>query len=189
MPHTNASSCYIYKRGGEVEHVQRSGRPAFELDMPSTPTIAGLVPVTAIMTRGVICARPDLPIGTVIDLVVNKYIGCVPVVDDDGRPIGMITKRDLVEPLANRVSTANDAPRWCDLAPRTAEEVMLPLALTLDEHATVMHASAMMAIEDVHHVPVVCARGRLIGLVSPLDVVRWLARNDGVPAPRSCYAD
>jgi CBS domain-containing protein len=174
----NHVSCFIYKRTGEVELIRSSRARAAEL--PGVPTIAGLVPVADVMTREVVCALADVPIGTVIDLVVNNQIGCVPIVDDDGCPIGMITKRDLVAPLANRVDTAEDSPAWWTLAPRTAEEAMLPLAFSLDERATVAQAAAMMAAEDLHHVPIVSARGRLVGLVSSLDVVRWLARNDGV---------
>jgi CBS domain-containing protein len=57
---------------------------------------------------------------------------------------------------------------------------MLPMAFTLDERATVAQAAALMAIEDLHHVPIISARGRLVGVVSSLDIVRWLACNDGV---------
>lgn len=144
------------------------------------PTIAGLVPVTEIMTRDVVCVRSNLPINEVIDTIVNHHIGCLPVVDEYGWPIGMITKLDLVTPLANRVETSNGAPKWCDLAPQTAEEAMLPLALTLGHHATVAQAAALMAGEGLHHLPVVSQSGRLIGVLSTLDIVRWLARNDGM---------
>ena len=56
---------------------------------------------------------------------------------------------------------------------------MMPLALTLGEHATVAQAAALMSLEDVHHVPIVADSGRLIGVVSTFDIVRWLATNDG----------
>ncbi len=178
MRDVTAVSCFIHKRTGDVELIRSRRDPP--TDVPGTPTIAGLVPVTDIMTREVICALDDVPIETVIDLLVNNYIGCVPVVDEDGCPHGMLTKRDLVEPMANHVSTAGESPTWCQPAPRTAGEAMLPLVFTLDEHATVAQAATMMATEDLHHVPVVSANGRLVGVVSSLDIVRWLARNDGL---------
>lgn len=178
MYNANSVSCFIYKRSGEVELLRSSRVQA--ADAPGIPTVAGLVPVTDIMTRDVVCALADLPTRTIIDLMVNNYIGCVPVVDEDGCPIGMITKRDLVVPMANCASTADESPTCWELAPHTAEEAMLPLAFTLDERATVAQAAAMMATEDLHHVPIVSANGRLVGLVSSLDIVRWLARNDGV---------
>jgi CBS domain-containing protein len=59
-------------------------------------------------------------------------------------------------------------------------DVMMPLAITLDDDATVGHAAALMAAEDMHHVMIV-AEGRLVGVVSTMDVTRWLANNDGMP--------
>ena len=55
----------------------------------------------------------------------------------------------------------------------------MPLAITLNLHATIAHAAAMMANEDFHHVMVVGPAGELRGVVSTMDVCRWLARNDG----------
>jgi CBS domain-containing protein len=185
----NSVSCLIYKRSGDIELIQSTRARAAE--PPGIPTVAALVPVTDIMTRNVICALSDLSIETVIDLLVSNYIGCVPVVDDDGCPAGMITKRDLVEPMANRVATADESPACQALAPRTAGEAMLPIAYTLDERATVAQVAALMATEDLHHVPIVSVKGRLIGVVSSLDIVRWLARNDGAmptKAPRDPLA-
>ena len=135
------------------------------------PTIADLVPLTEIMSRSLTCARRDLGADRVAELMVANHIGCVPVVEEPGRPIGMITKQDFVEQLVTIDRT--------DKTPRTAGELMMPLAITLPETATVAHAAAMMASEDIHHLPIVDLEGRLIGVVSSMDIVRWLARNDG----------
>ena len=135
------------------------------------PTIADLVPVRRIMTREVVCAREDLDLGTLMDLMIRRHIGCVPIVDERGRPIGMVTKFDAVE---QRVA----APAAGGKAPATAGDLMMPLALALDEHATVGDAAAMMAIEDVHHVVIVADSGALVGVVSTMDIVRWLTAND-----------
>jgi CBS domain-containing protein len=122
--------------------------------------------VTDIMTRDVICVTGDVSLGTVIELLVDNYIGCVPVVDEDGCPRGMLTNRDIVE--AQHVGTH----------PPTAASAMLPIVFTVDEHATVARVAAVMVQEQLHHVPVVSARGRVIGIVSSFDLVRWLVRND-----------
>jgi CBS domain-containing protein len=55
---------------------------------------------------------------------------------------------------------------------------MMPLAMTLDEHATVAHAAAMMATEDMHHVIVVSDHAQLVGVVSTKDITNWLVEND-----------
>ena len=138
------------------------------------PTIASLVPLTEIMTRDITCARRDLDAQRVAELMLQQHIGCVPVVEEPGRPIGMITKLDLVEQLVGRDGRPPEG-----IAMHSAGALMMPLAITLDQHATIAHAAALMASEDIHHVFVVDDEGRLVGLVSTMDIVRWLARNDG----------
>jgi CBS domain-containing protein len=133
------------------------------------PTIADLVPVTVVMTRDVTCAARDLSAKALARLIVETRIGCVPVVDEGGHPIGMVTKRDLVEQLLTPSPSQGE----------TAYQLMMPIALSLGSHATVAHAAALMAFEDIHHVPIVADNGVLIGIVSSMDVVRWLAKNDG----------
>lgn len=139
------------------------------------PTIADLVPVRRIMSRDVVCAREDLDVGALVDLMVRRRIGCVPVIDERGRPIGMVTKTDVVEQRLAAIAHGGSPAM-------TAGELMMPLAITLDEHATVAHAAAMMAVEDFHHVAIVSDGGALIGVVSTMDIVRWLAANDGTTA-------
>ena len=155
-------TCRIYTGAGELEATR--SRPCEQNAMPRMPTIADRIPVTAIMARDLVCARPELSVGALTDLLVKNHIGCVPIVDDRGRPKGIVTKLDLVE----RTQPA-----------LTAGEVMMPLAITLNTHATIAHAAAMMAVEDFHHLMVVGTDHVLVGVVSTMDIVRWLARNDG----------
>lgn len=168
----NLPTQHIYR--GRGSHAVRV--PVYELDdagVSPEPTIADQVRVSRIMSREVICARDDLEIAALMDLMVRRHIGCVPVINERGHPIGMVTKFDLVEQLqAGRARGAE--------VPATAGTLMMPLAITLDERASVAHAAALMAIEDVHHLAIVADSGALIGVVSSMDIVRWLAGNDGV---------
>jgi CBS domain-containing protein len=130
-------------------------------------TGASEVPVTEIMTHHVVCAYPDLSLGALLEVMIQERLGCVPVVNEGGQPIGMVTKLDIVEHLAA-------PPR--KLSPLVAD-VMMPIAISLEDNATVAHAAALMANEDMHHVMIVSDR-RLVGIVSSMDVTRWLAQND-----------
>ena len=94
-------------------------------------------------------------------LFLDEHVGCIPIIDERGRPHGIVTKSDVVGQLSDDC--------W---SMRTARDVMMPLALTLDEHATLAHAASMMTLEDLHHVMVVSCSGALIGIVSAKDVVR-----------------
>lgn len=140
---------------------------------PGTRTRAGEVPVTEIMTRHVVCAFPDLAFGALLEVMLQERLGCVPVIDEQAHPIGMVTKLDIVEYLASPPVSP------CTLV----ADVMMPLAISLDESATVSHAAALMAGEDMHHVMIVSSR-RLVGIVSTMDITRWLARaHDRAPLP------
>lgn len=154
--------CRIYTGTGELQATRT--RPFAPAPVPKTPTIADRIPVTAIMTRDIVCARAELSVEALKELLIKNHIGCVPIVDDRGRPKGIVTKLDIVE----RVEPA-----------LTAAEVMMPLAITLNTHATIAHAAAMMAVEDFHHLMVVGTDHVLVGVVSTMDIVRWLAKNDG----------
>jgi CBS domain-containing protein len=125
---------------------------------------AAATPVTAIMTHHVVCALPDLPLAAMLEVMVSERLGCVPVVDEHGHPVGMVTKFDVVENLVA-------PPR---LTSPSVADVMMPLAITLDDDDTVEHAAALMASEDMHHVMIVAER-RLVGIISTMDVTRWLA--------------
>ena len=135
-------------------------------------TIAATVPIGELLGGQLVCALPELALPGVIELVVRERLGCLPIVDDRARPLGMVTKLDIVEQLVVPVPRAHP----------TAADIMMPLAISLDDDATVAHAAALMASEDMHHVMIVADR-RLVGVVSTMDITRWLADNDGMPDP------
>ena len=167
----------VYGSHGRCDTLANELVPPVHLP-PDGARDAGELPLTAFMARDLLCVRPDLDISHVLDLLVDQHVGCLPVVDDRGRPTGIITKFDLVEQLdaAMRLRGAGE-PLPGDIAARTAEDVMMPFALTLDQHATLAHAAALMASEDTHHVLVVDSLGALVGVVSSHDLVRWVAQH------------
>lgn len=120
------------------------------------------------MTTDVVCVSPDLPVEALAMLLLERGIGGVPVVDGDGVPIGVVSKTDLVR-----------ARRGLFDAGTTVGDIMMALAFTLPAHESIARASALMAFEGVHRIPVVSDEGKVAGLLSSLDVLRWLARHDG----------
>lgn len=155
-------------------------------DHHRTRTIADTIPIHEVMSPSIICARPDLDVCTVVSLMVRHHVGCIPVVDERRRPIGMITKFDIVEQLDAFMSSAvNGCPFPEDLAARSADEIMMPIAITLDEQATVAHAASMMVSEDTHHVLVVSRHGAVLGVVSSKDIANWIVDNDRLTPHRT----
>jgi CBS domain-containing protein len=87
-------------------------------------------------------------------------LNAIPVLDDDGRPVGVVLLRDLVDEKKSGLRVAR--------APHTIEG-----GATLDE------AARKLAAEDIHHLVVVDPQGVAVGMLSALDVVRGLV---GAPA-------
>ncbi len=171
-------TCTIYRGHGQVPLVVPIAGP-MALPAVTARISATFVPLHAVMSRNLICARPDLDIAAVIHLMMKHRIGCLPVVDDRQRPVGIITKSDIVEQLDAAVSSEGQGfPLPQELQARCAEEMMMPLAFTLSEDATVAQAASMMILEDTHHVLVVSPEEGLVGVVSSRDIVRWLLHSD-----------
>lgn len=162
-------SVRVHGPHGIVEHVA-GVLPEGARAAPARSAADG-VPITRIMSPNVVCATPDLELDRLLELMVRDRLGCVPIVDERQRPLGMVTKLDIVEHLVGPSDRVK---------PKVAD-VMMPFAISLDEDATVAHAAALMASEDMHHVMIVSGR-RLIGIVSTMDITRWLADNDSMPA-------
>jgi CBS domain-containing protein len=122
------------------------------------------------MSREVVCVRPDLDAALLLPLLTALDVKALTVVDDTGRPLGMVSRADALEPRAVR---------------ETVDDVMVCMAFSLRETVSLSQAAALMAYESVHRLPVVSAERQVVGVISALDVVGWLARNDGylVPAP------
>lgn len=176
--------CTVYRSRGESDELSVELAP-FEHTMPHGAPAAERSSLQAIMPRTLVCARPDLVISEVVGLMMRHRVGCVPVVDEQRRPVGVVTKFDLVEQLdAVMRAAGNGCPMPADLTAQTAEDVMMPFVLALDERATIAHAAAMMTSEGTHHVLAVNRDGALVGVVSAKDIIDWLVEHEALPVRR-----
>ncbi|MBI2963550.1 MAG: CBS domain-containing protein [Deltaproteobacteria bacterium] len=77
------------------------------------------IPVRQVMSSDVTSVRPDAELAEVVDLMVRKKFGCLPVVED-GRLVGLVTEtdcllclRDLLASKAEPAATERDADLEC----------------------------------------------------------------------------
>lgn len=136
------------------------------------------VPIAELMSRNVACVRLDVSVESIASLLLDGNIGAVPVVDSHDYPIGIVCKSDLAR--ARWDGAALDAEALGDGMhvegePAIAADIMTPLAFTLCEDQPLFDGAAVMSIEGVHHLPVVSADGKVVGMLSSLDFVRWIA--------------
>jgi CBS domain-containing protein len=144
--------------------------------------------VSSIMSPSPLCVRADVTLDKVLPLLVDENIGGVPVIDARGHPLGMLSKTDLLAEQADRADSQaleREFPPVGELLARalgdaagqhTAGELMSTPLLALQATESVFRAAELMASRHVHRLGVVDAVGRLVGVVSSSDVVRWLAR-------------
>jgi IMP dehydrogenase len=100
--------------------------------------------------------RPGDLVGDAVALMERYHISGVPIVDDDGRLVGILTNRDLrfesglSEPISS-LMTSRDL-------------VTAPVGTTLDQAREILHA------HKVEKLPVVDSDGKLVGLITVKDI-------------------
>lgn len=129
--------------------------------------------VSEIMSRSVVCLAPDARVDSVTEMFLERGISSAPVVDENWHPLGMISKTDLLRKLSEEEMTS---ARLHVESPARVRDVTNPYVLSLHEDASISVAAAMMAYEGVHRLPIVASTGEVVGVISTLDIVRWLAR-------------
>jgi CBS domain-containing protein len=148
---------------------------------------AAQTPIAAVMHTHPYWVTAQQPVRELLALFVDKGISAAPVVDEQGRPIGFVSKTDVVRqhhkpsPGERHEIDAHVQPWWDAerLSQLTVGAIMTPTVYSFSPETTVADAIAAMAFEGMHHLPVVEASGKLVGMVSALDVLDWMARHAG----------
>ncbi len=142
------------------------------------------------METNVITVKPETTIQELAILLIENRISGVPVIDDSGKLIGIVTEGDLLHkqtspktPAINLVlgglAYMKEYQQYNDdlkkLAALTASEIMTKTLAIVHEDTTVKEISSTMVNKNINRVPVVDASGKLIGLVSRADILKTLA--------------
>ncbi|GAA1570565.1 CBS domain-containing protein [Streptomyces globosus] len=120
--------------------------------------------VADLMTPHPVGVRAATAFKEVARLLHEYDITAVPVVDADGRPVGVVSEADLLRRRAGGTSTAG--------------ELMTSPAVTARPEWSVVRAARVMQRHGVKRLPVVGADGRLVGVLSRSDLVRLFLRRD-----------
>jgi CBS domain-containing protein len=186
---THVDDCAVRCRPSSVHRTLRQPKPHRIL-----PSAADRIAIGSVMSRNVTCVTADVSIEAVTALFLERCFGAAPVVDEEGYPMGVISKTDLVRRHFEEGETAEashssdgrsereqlgDGMHLTDLASSVVGDVMARLAFTLVEDEPLSRAAAIMATEGVHHLPIVDLDGRVVGILSSLDLARWVATQSG----------
>ncbi|MDH3658952.1 MAG: CBS domain-containing protein [Alphaproteobacteria bacterium] len=136
-----------------------------------------------VMTRDVLSVTPDSSIADAVEIILENRITALPVVDEKGRLQGIIGEHDLLRATeAKRES--HDAWWPALLAASTellgqgkekVEDVMSRDILLASEEDSLQKLVAMLSNRQTKSLPIV-RNGKLVGIVSRIDILRYLAR-------------
>jgi len=134
------------------------------------------------MKCNVVSIPATLTIAEVASIFVARKVGLLPVVDEQDRPIGIVSLRDLLElELPDFVNFIADVDFVHDFgAVETTrpnpEELAQPVttlmqpAITVEENCGLLRAYALMLQHNLLDMPVVNGRGELVGIISWVDI-------------------
>lgn len=135
-----------------------------------------------LMTENPSCCRTDSTVREVARMMVEHDCGEIPVVDESGAPVGVITDRDICCRIVSQGIDSNTA--------RTGDFMTTP-AITVRRMDSADDCRAIMENHLIRRVPVVDEMGKCVGIVSQADVatkadsyaISHLVKEVSVPTP------
>jgi CBS domain-containing protein len=146
--------------------------------MPST--------VRDVMTTDIVTVPESAPFKEVAELLTTHRIGALPVHNQAGRVVGMVSEADLLlkqqHPHAEETGSLFAGRRrhgdWRRAEGRRAGSLMTTPPITVAPDTPVAQAARLMQANGVKHLPVVDSDGKLVGIVSRADLLGVFLRGD-----------
>jgi CBS domain-containing protein len=139
-----------------------------------------------VMTADVVTVTPRTPYKEIVDLLNERAISAVPVIDEDRRVVGVVSEADLLhklefvgalaEPAILERKRRREAREKADGA--TASEIMTKTPVLSGMMDSITRLARLMDSHRIKRVPIVDEHGRLVGIVSRRDLLRVYLRND-----------
>jgi Predicted signal-transduction protein containing cAMP-binding and CBS domains len=121
--------------------------------------------VGQLMSSPVQTVGSGTPVHEAAEIMRNQDIGSVIVVDDIGRPEGILTSTDFVHLAADRASTETTL----------VEEYMNTVTTTAVANDSLEDAADRMMKNGIHHIPVVDEEEGVIGILTTTDLTAYLS--------------
>jgi len=132
--------------------------------------------VADIMTRDVASCRPETNVVEVARIMCDRDCGAIPVLDEDGEPIGIVTDRDITcRAVAEAASVMN----------LTARAIMSRPVVTVSPESTVEECCGILESRQLRRVLVVDEMGSCCGIVAQADIARHAPTRDAAEVVRA----
>lgn len=144
-----------------------------------------------IMTTDVVKVNPETSVNQIARLMSDRQISGLPVVDDNGQVLGVITELDMIvrntrfkipafftilDAIIYLERPSQVRKRLEHMLGTTAREIMSSPAFTVSPEATLEELAELMVERRMNPIPVVKAN-RLVGIVSRSDIIRLMAQD------------
>ncbi len=123
-----------------------------------------------IMTRDPECCRPDQTARDAAQVMRDRDCGCVPIVDDAGAVVGIVTDRDLA---VRAIATGKESTT-------RLKDLMTASASCCGADDDLRDVEQKMAELQIRRIPIVDASGRCLGIISQADIARASATDSPV---------
>lgn len=144
--------------------------------------------VDQLMQKDVVTVAPDASLKDVAAALMEHRISGMPVCDEEGRVLGVISEGDILYKERGRIARPGGPLAWLvDGTPyadvtkswaQTAREAMTAPAITIAPGSAAAEAARLMIEKCVNRLVVVDRDGQLVGILSRADLVRAFTRSD-----------
>ncbi|MGQ9515805.1 MAG: CBS domain-containing protein [Anaerolineae bacterium] len=124
------------------------------------------------MSRQPIAIPPDLPLPEALRLMREKRVRRLPIVDEAGRLIGIVSEKDLLYAAPSPATTLSIYEMQYLLTRITVKDVMTSDVITVRESNTLEEAARLMVRHKIGGLPVVDDAGKLIGIITETDLFK-----------------
>ena len=123
------------------------------------------IAVARLMSSDLVTVTPETPVEEAGEILLERGIGSLVVVDSDDRLAGILTSTDFVELVTGGASTAE----------ATVADHMSTDVVTVGVDDSIRDAAAKMVSTDIQHLPVEDDDGGIAGMLSTTDLTAHLA--------------
>jgi CBS domain-containing protein len=117
-------------------------------------------PVRLVMTKNVVSVNVSAKISRAIELMKEKNLGGLPVVDDENLVRAIITERDIANLFADRISGIK------------VSQIMSEKVITALSKTTIFEAERTMTMQGFRRLPII-SDGKVIGIITTMDIIRF----------------
>ena len=132
------------------------------------------------MTKDVITITPDRSMMKASKIMKDKDISRVPVVDEDGKILGIISDRDIKDASPSKATTLDMHELYYLLSEIKVQDIMTKKVVTIREDETVEKAAVLMLEGNFGGLPVLDSEDRVVGIITDTDIFKVLVEISGV---------